>query len=131
MMRFYFDLRPEPLARQGPDTENARGALIQRFGAGPDAAFRNAYYFRLPTFTGRSYEFLRFDYADKTDLLRRLGGSEALMPASPRDCQCCTFAPSWWPRSTTGIASAFRFGVIERVCLEEANHRAYVLVIGR
>jgi hypothetical protein len=129
MMSFYFDLRPEPLTRQGPDTENARSALIRRFGAGPDEAFRNAYYFLDPTFTGRSYEFLRFDYADKTDLLRRLGGSQALMPTSPRDCEC-QFAPGWWPRSTTGITSAFRFGVIERVCLEEADHRAYILVIG-
>jgi hypothetical protein len=88
-MLLYLNSLPEPLARQGPDTENARGALIQRFGAGFDAVFRNAYYFCTPTFTGSPTRFLSFDYPDKTDLLRRLGGTKILLPASPSDCQCC------------------------------------------
>ena len=127
--RFYFDFRPEPLARQGPDTESARGALMQRFGAGPDQAFRNGYYLRDPTFTGRWYEFLGSDYADRASVLKRLDGSQALVPTSPRECES-QFAPGWWPRYRAGITTAFRSGAMERVCLEEAGHRAYILVIG-
>jgi hypothetical protein len=124
-----WELRPEPLSKQGPDTANARRALVQRFGVASADTFRNAYYFLEPTFTGSPFEFLRFDYPDKADLVRRLADRNVLTPAPPKECNH-TDAPPWWPRSTAGISAAFRISTIQRLCLEEANHRAYILVIG-
>jgi hypothetical protein len=129
MASFAHDLRPEPLANQGPDTASARRALSKWFGAPPIDGFRNVYYFRDPVFTGRSYEFLRFDYTNKATVLSRLTGTEPMIPASPRDCSL-SFAPAWWPRTPTNITAAFRFRETERLCLVEADHRGYILVIG-
>ena len=122
-------LRPEPLSGQGPDTAYARNALRHRFGVDTGEVFHNVYYFLDPTFTGSSYEFLRFDYTNESDLLLRLGGHEPLTAVPPQYCGY-SFAPNWWLRPTTVITSAYRLGGSVRLCLEEANHRAYILVIG-
>jgi hypothetical protein len=129
MVSFARDLRPEPLAEQGPDTAKARRALSGWFPAPPIDGFHNIYYFRDPVFTGRSYEFLRFDYTDKSTVVVRLARTEPLIPASPRDC-VLSFAPDWWPRTATRITASFRLAASERLCLDEVDHRGYILVIG-
>jgi hypothetical protein len=124
----FYDLRPEPLSKQGPDTVNARRAVEEMFGEEQGSQFRQAYFSSDPTFVGSPYELLRFDFPNEPELLKVLSDRNALTPGSQEGCRgpVGNDWPKWWLPQGTDISRVHRWrGLI--VCLDSAHQRAYIL----
>jgi hypothetical protein len=67
----WIQFSPEPIWKHGPDTENARKALVSLFGDKQSGALYQAYFFSEPTFVGSSEEYLRFDFPNEAELVKR------------------------------------------------------------
>jgi len=124
--------RPAPPSKQGPDTEDARHALSALVGNDASGAFRQAYFFREPTFVGGSEEYLRFDFPYEAKLLELFASKHPLAPAAAGECAAPYGGtpPKWWLPTGTQIESSYKWDGIHRICIDETHRRAFIRRIG-